>query len=98
MAFNRLFDILRQAGRTYPLLNKRIEEAEALARWEEAVGSTIAKHSRAVRVLDGVLWVDVDHAVWKSELHHRKRQILDILNARQPGKPATEVLKDILFR
>ena len=73
-----------------------MDEAQALSRWELAVGPHIAKHTRAIRVLDGVLWVEVDHPIWKSELHHRKRQILDILNRGVEGgtQPA---LNDLLL-
>ena len=104
MGFDRLVDILKQARLRYPVLTQRIEEAEALARWEKAVGPAIAKRSRAIRVQDGVLWVEVDHPIWKSELHHRKRQILDILNGATPStsvKPALappkQILSDLLF-
>lgn len=104
MAFDRLFDILKLSRSRYPVLTQRIEEAEALARWEKAVGPAIAKHARAIRVQERVLWVEVDHPIWKSELHHRKRQILDILNGAAPGTPAKpglpspkQTLVDLLF-
>jgi predicted nucleic acid-binding Zn ribbon protein len=104
MGFDLLVDILKLARLRYPVLTQRIEEAEALGRWEKAVGPAIAKHSRAIRVQEGILWVEVDHPIWKSELHHRKRQILDILNGASPAtgnKPALpapkEVLSDLLF-
>jgi len=73
-----------------------MDEAQALSRWELAVGPIIAKHTRAIRVLDAVLWVEVDHPIWKSELHHRKRQILDILNKQESAK-AQPVLEDLLL-
>ncbi|MGK5083068.1 DUF721 domain-containing protein [Bdellovibrionota bacterium FG-1] len=85
MAFDRLLDILKKAGARYPLLTRRMDEAQALGRWDKAVGPAIAKHSRAIRVQDSVLCVEVDHPIWKSELHHRKRQILDILNGVAPN-------------
>lgn len=92
MGFQKLIEILGHARGRYPGLSKRLDEAEALGRWEKAVGPIIAKHSRAIRVQDEVLWVEVDHPIWKSELHHRRRQILEILN--QPGQ---SILKDLLF-
>src|SRR6267154_1845059 len=104
MAFDRLFDILKKTRERYPVLTKRIEEAGALSRWEKAVGPAIAKHARAIRVQDAELWIEVDHPIWKSELHHRKRQILDILNGATPGTPQIpglpppkEILKDLLL-
>jgi hypothetical protein len=103
-AFQSLSEILRQAQNRYPALGKRIKEAEALGRWEASVGPIIAKHSRAIRIQDGVLWVEVDHPIWKSELHHRKRQILDLLNSGQnvqkpesSDKKEETALSDILF-
>jgi hypothetical protein len=102
--WDSLLDVLRKVRSGYPALSKRIDESEALGRWEIAVGPQIAKHTRAIRVQDSVLWVEVDHAIWKSELHHRKRQILTLLNdgrAGSPGSgplaPAREILTDILF-
>jgi predicted nucleic acid-binding Zn ribbon protein len=108
MGFDSLLDILKLARSKHPALGKRINEAEALVRWETAVGPVIAKHTRAIRVQDSILWVEVDHPIWKSELHHRKRQILELLNQGREedskrGKKAMsavatkDVVKDILF-
>ncbi len=99
MAFDSFTQILRRLGARYPALTQRMEEARALTRWEKAVGPAIAKHTRAIRVQDSVLWVEVDHPIWKSELHHRKRQILAILNQqRNPGQAkADEALVDLLL-
>ncbi len=90
--FNRLDDILNATRKRFPALGKRLDEAEALSRWDQAVGPLIAKHARAIRVQDSVLWVEVDHPIWKNELHLRKRQILELLNA---GK--TDLIGDVLF-
>ncbi|OFZ22030.1 MAG: hypothetical protein A2X94_16400 [Bdellovibrionales bacterium GWB1_55_8] len=104
MSFSRLTDILRKVQAQNPVLSKRIKEAEALSRWEIAVGPQIAKHARAVRVHDSCLWVEVDHPIWRSELHHRKRQILEKLNTpqepaggQQTGKPVATIIQDLYF-
>lgn len=99
MAFDRLTDILRLLRARNPLLEQRIEEATALSRWDKAVGPGIAKHTRPIRVQDRVLWVEVDHPIWKSELHHRKRQILDLLNSAAPKKETStsDTLTDLLL-
>ncbi len=97
MSFQKLADIFNMARNRYPALAKRIEEAEALGRWNKAVGAAISKHSRAIRVEDSVLWVEVDHPIWKTELHHRKRQILDILNGPKFNSDGKQTLVDILF-
>ena len=98
MIFESLLDIIRKAQDRHPTFSTRLAEAEALGRWPIAVGETIAKHARAIRVKDSVLWVEVEHPIWRSELHYRKQQILDILNAKAPC--ARQVLaspKDVLI-
>ena len=97
MGFERLIHILGKIQQKYPAFNKRLKEAEAVGRWDATVGAIIAKHARAFRVQDGVLWVEVDHSIWRSELHHRKHQILDALNAGIPTESAEKPLTDILF-
>jgi predicted nucleic acid-binding Zn ribbon protein len=102
MALNSLLDIIRKAQQKHSAFSARMSEAEALGRWELAVGAVIAKHSRAIRVQNAILWVEVDHPVWKSELHYRKQQILDILNGKTPSAhsklpQAKEILQDIFF-
>jgi hypothetical protein len=102
MKLDSLLDILRKVQAKHPAFSNRLAEAEALGRWEIAVGPLISKHSRAIRVQDSVLWVEVEHPIWRTELHFRKQQILDILNGKTPCAkkglaPPREVLKDILF-
>jgi hypothetical protein len=46
-------------------------------------------------VEQGVLHVEVAHPIWRSELHHRRRQILEILN--QGALDNSAVLKDLHF-
>jgi EAL domain-containing protein (putative c-di-GMP-specific phosphodiesterase class I) len=101
LAWDTVFNILKNQT-IFPRFKKRWEEAEALVRWEQAVGPMIAKHARALRVEKQVLWVEVDHPIWKSELHHRKRQILDILNGTNPSanghlKAPEQVFTDLFF-
>jgi len=81
MAFNSIKDILDKIRARNPALEKRLEEALAVEAWEKTVGTQIANHARALKVEDGVLWIEVDHSVWRTELHHRKRQIIEKLNA-----------------
>lgn len=94
MAFDRIGEILKKIQGKNPVLKQRVTEATSLNRWNDAVGSQISKHSRAIRVQEGVLWVEVDHPIWKSELHYRKRQILELLNG---NAGSAEILKDIFL-
>ncbi len=102
MHMNSLFEIIRKAQEKHRAFGTRMAEAEALGRWEIAVGEVIARHARAVRVQNSVLCVEVEHPIWRSELHYRKQQILDILNGKVqcPNRrlsPPHEILKDIQY-
>lgn len=98
MAFlNSLKEVLNKLQSEYPELKKRLQEAQAVSRWEKAVGPMIAKHARAFRVEGGILWVEVDHPAWKMELHHRKHQILKILNDNAAETAAPVVLRDLFL-
>lgn len=102
VSFNTLFEIIKKAQERHPVFSMRIAEAEALGRWDIAVGELIAKRARAIRVQNSTLWVEVEHPIWKAELHYRKQQILDILNGKTPpSKPGLsapkEILKDIIY-
>ena len=97
MGFERLSEILKKIQERYPDYSKRLNEAHAVSHWEKAVGVQIAKHARPMSVKDGVLLVEVDHPIWRSELHHRKKQILNALNAKASENPQGEVLSDIVF-
>ena len=92
----RLGEIFQKAHQRYPAFGKRLREAEAFSLWREAVGPLIAKHSRAVSVRNEVLWVEVEHSIWRSELHYRKNQILGVLNQKSP-EGDHPIIKDIFF-
>ncbi len=99
MAFNSIKDILAKIQARNPALRTRLEEAIAVEGWDKAVGPQIALHARALKVEAGVLWIEVDHSVWRTELHHRKRQILEKLNeaAGRSGDAAKPILTDLFL-
>lgn len=78
-----------------PELRTRLRESVAVSGWEAAVGPQIAKHSRIFKVENGILFIEVDHPAWRTELHHRKLQILEKMNAIESGSgPA---IQDLFF-
>ncbi len=95
MRLNSLFEIIKKVQEKYPVFSIRYAEAEALGRWDLAVGKLISKHSRAIRVQNSILWVEVEHPIWRAELHYRKNQILNILNNKTSS--SKEILKDIIY-
>src|SRR5688500_18834231 len=96
MSFQKLSEILSKVAGRYTALSKSIKEDKALSRWETGVSPAIANHTRAIQVQDGVLWVEVDHPIRRTELHYRKRQILEALNKGIEAK-SPEIHKDLLL-
>ena len=97
MAFKTLSEVLKNVRSKYPGFSRRMQEAEAVSRWSKAVGESISRHTRARCVRQGVLWVEVDHPIWKTELHYRKPQILSVLNEQSEGRDNRVVIKDLFF-
>ncbi len=91
MGFHGLTDILRQLRDRYPVLEKRWNEAQALQNWEKIVGPAIARNAQPLRVEGGILWVQVEHPIWRAELHARKAQILAALNKEFQDTPLTDL-------
>jgi predicted nucleic acid-binding Zn ribbon protein len=75
-------------------IKRKLQEYDAVVYWESAVGEQIAKVTRAIRILKGVLIISVKTSTWRNELTFRKREIIDKLNDAM-GK---EIVKDIKFQ
>ncbi|MGE5486143.1 MAG: DciA family protein [Ignavibacteriales bacterium] len=75
-------------------LAKRAASLRVIEMWAAIAGPQIAGRTTAVRVSDGVLYVDVESPAWASELTFMKQDLVDRLNAK-----AGEVcVRDIRFR
>jgi predicted nucleic acid-binding Zn ribbon protein len=61
------------------------------AHWDAAVGPTIARHARPLRLRRGTLVIGVDGASWMQELQFLKHELRARLNARV-GKPVVREL------
>lgn len=75
-------------------LRNKIAEYDAVLRWESLVGEHIAKAATAVKIVKGVLFVQVKSSTWRNELSLRKKEILDTINSAL----GQEVVKDIRFQ
>lgn len=74
-------------------LADRLQEQAALARWPELVGPEVAARSKALRIREGVLYVQVTSAAWSQELRFLKARIIASFDAALgPG-----LVKDIRF-
>ena len=67
---------------------------ELAQRWEEAVGTDIARHCKPVGVRQGVLETTVDSSVWAQQLQLRRPEIL----AKLRETLGEDAPKDLRFR
>ena len=75
-------------------LDKRIKECSILPFWNEAVGESIALHTKPIKVYDGKMTVLVESSSWIQELTFLKSGIMERLNSTVGKK----VIKDIYFK
>jgi len=88
----RLGNVLRAVLDRLPA-RERLREYAVWPHWEEAVGATIARHARPVRIRRGLLCVAVDSPVWMQELQFLKESIRAQLNTRV----GADVISDLFF-
>jgi predicted nucleic acid-binding Zn ribbon protein len=81
-----LEDLVQKLG-----VKKRLQEYEALLRWEEVVGEQIARVATAVRITKGILVIKVRSSVWRNELNMRKGEIIQKLNDALGGSIVTDI-------
>ncbi len=76
-------------------LTERIDEGDILAAWQEVVGDFIAQHSKPIRLVDGILHVQVLQPSVRYELDRTWRpKILEKLRSQFGAK----TVKDLRFR
>jgi predicted nucleic acid-binding Zn ribbon protein len=75
-------------------INKKLQEYDAVVHWEEIVGEQIAKMTTAMRIVKGVLFVQVKTSTWRNELTLRKKEIINKINL----ETGTNAVKDIKFQ
>jgi predicted nucleic acid-binding Zn ribbon protein len=74
--------VLQKILGSNPTLSQGVQDAKIMETWPLAVGDALAKHARAVQVKGRTLLVEVDHSIWKQELHSNKALALKKLNEK----------------
>jgi hypothetical protein len=75
-------------------IDQKMKEALCLEYWEEIVGETNARATRADSIKEGVLFVSVKSSAWAQELSFLKPEIIKKLNDRVGKK----IVKEIQFK
>ena len=71
----------------------KLQEFRARQVWKEAVGPTLAAHSKPLRVRQGRLEIAVPSAVWRAQLSLMKRDVV----ARVNSLVGAEVIRELIL-
>lgn len=91
--FFKLGEILNQQLKSAGLARK-LNEQQAVIKWEEIAGEKLARHTRAVKVHEHRLLVIVDSPILRNELTFLKPDLLEKLRNEVPNSG----VEDIIFR
>jgi hypothetical protein len=72
-------DILKQMVKAFKL-ERNLNKTKIENLWEQLMGKTISTYTRELVVRDNVLYVKIDSASLRSELHFGRDKILNIIN------------------
>ncbi|MCX6272272.1 MAG: DUF721 domain-containing protein [Bacteroidetes bacterium] len=75
-------------------LQGRINEIHLVDSWPVVVGSLITKHTKSLKIRNGILFVELDSAALRNELTYARTKLMAKLNE----EVGAEVIKDIVFR
>ena len=68
-------EIMREKG-----WERKLDQHRIFVDWELIVDETTALHSRPLKVVKDVLWLEVENSSWMQQLQYQKIMLLDSLN------------------
>ncbi|NTW31950.1 MAG: DUF721 domain-containing protein [Bacteroidetes bacterium] len=87
-----LKDVINKLLKEYKLTDK-LKEIKIIETWPKVVGKIIAKHTTGIYVRNKKLYITLDNAAVREELHYAKSKLLKSLNKAAGGD-----IEDIFFR
>jgi len=74
-------------------LDQKINETRLINSWEKVMGKTVANRTVQLSIRNKKLFVTLNSASLREELHHAREKIVSLLNAESGG----EVIDEIIF-
>jgi hypothetical protein len=59
---------------------KQLDLHSIFPRWKELVGGEVGDHAQPLKIVRGILWLEVENSSWLQHLQYQKFELLDILN------------------
>ncbi len=72
-------------------IEKQVEQYKIFDVWNDVVGQQVAKVAQPERLANGVLFVSVSNAPWRTELTFRKKEILEKIHQQTNSKSITDI-------
>lgn len=72
-------------------LREKLDEQSIASMWDEVAGGMVAKHTIAVKLRRGKLYIKVDSAPLRVELGFMRTTLIELLNQRF-GRPVVEAI------
>ncbi len=89
----KLSDVLKDYIRENKL-DKKLNELDVVASWEELLGQTVARYTESLRIQNGTLFVKTSSPALRNELIMMKEEIRRRLNE----KAGQELVRQIVFK
>jgi predicted nucleic acid-binding Zn ribbon protein len=88
-----LKELISELLKEYQLAD-RLYEIKANQLWPQVVGKMITRHTKAVYYRNKKLFVTLDNAALKEELHYTKEKLIKLIN-KQAGE---SIVEEIFFK
>jgi hypothetical protein len=75
-------------------IGRKLKEVDIIRAWEEVLGSALNRYTGKIYISGGVLYVQINSPVVKSELSMMREEIRERLNQRA----GQEIIKSISFK
>jgi predicted nucleic acid-binding Zn ribbon protein len=75
-------------------LDQKVNEVRVIASWEKVMGKTVSNRTSQIYMRDKKLFVYLDSASLREELHHSREKIIKLLNT----EAGTEAVNEIIFQ
>ncbi|MGI9537472.1 MAG: DciA family protein [Desulfocapsaceae bacterium] len=59
---------------------KKFDQHRVFTKWPELVDQETAKYARPLKIVNDVLWLEVDNSAWVQQFQFKKLELLEILN------------------
>jgi predicted nucleic acid-binding Zn ribbon protein len=87
-----LAEVLQLWVKTMRFAEPRIQEQRVIGLWHETMGNLISRYTQSVKVVKGILYIQIESAPLRQELFHNREKIRTRLNTELGTEYITQVV------